>query len=424
MPKISVTWKRGFDPDVVLKELDNVRMLDKEKVSFQGVVREYFTVLSSMIQVDSDIPADAARGLVMKGFWAAARKRDWTKEYLLACVKKTVREYLKQEKKSHRLLATLNIKSNNNLPSYRINGCYLRFSKGPPKKYRAARLRALREFSSQHDKTKEEFSFYVVANAADKSMNAAVEKMIIAIDLIRGIWNLRINNKMAISFGARKNPPINKITLGHLHTVHNEWGGENEERFYCYQQDYFMNHKIINFAREFSSLSEPNLPDVLKFTKKVRGLLKKHNYREDVEHAIIRYVRALDTTDYNVAFINLWGILEFLTHALPGDNHTKIVTRVSPYFRNSEYYKQVLEHLRLCRNDRVHSGITTATLEQNIEVSVYLLKDCVETLLWFHIRNQFKLKNLQEAAEFMDLSENEDVLKRQIELRESRIKYT
>lgn len=65
-----IKWKKGFDADLLFRELDNARVMNKEKTSFRCMMSGSFALLESMLDVDKNIPAGVARGLIMRGFGA------------------------------------------------------------------------------------------------------------------------------------------------------------------------------------------------------------------------------------------------------------------------------------------------------------------------------------------------------------------
>lgn len=406
---MSVKWKNGFDPDVILGKLITIRTLDGEKASFSGFeYNEYIQVLKSMIDVDEGISQEIAHGLIVNGFHEAAKKQELTKSSVISAVKKAVREHLGKPSEPYWLLTTVNINFSNDLPRYSINGCTISFYKQIPKKYRKARNAVLSEVSSWLTDRDESFSYYVVAHVADKTAHEAVEKMLDAIDLLRGIWNLHINKSMVLSFGGRKKP-INQIILGALHTLHDKKGKKVSDTFW-YEPEHYKGHSKVDFSK--------NSYKTLEFTKNIRKALRKNTYGKDVESAIIRYVRALDSQDYNAVFIKLWSVLESLTYTLR-DSYDKTIRRAAFQYADREYNRQVLEHLRQYRNRSVHLGAG----ENDIDTHVYQLKSYVEQLLRFHIGNHFKLESMEEAAKFMDLQPDKDALKKQIELCRAGIKF-
>jgi hypothetical protein len=406
---LAVKWKNGFNPEVIVGKLSIIRHIDGEKVSFGGIeYDEYISVLKSMIDVDENISTEIVHGLIVKGFHEAAKKTELTTKNVISYVKKAVREYLSKPDKAYWLVTTMNIHNSNDLPRYRINGCSLCFCKKLPKKYREARQKFISRASSLQIGKDDSFSHYLVAQVSGKSAHDAVERILDAIDLLRGIWNLHTNKIMVLSFdGHRK--PVNQILLGALHTIHDKNGKKIGNTFW-YDPEHFKDHAKVDFSK--------NSYKTLEFTKNVRKALNKNSYKQDVGEAIVRYVRALDSHDYNSVFIKLWSVLEFLTYTLK-DSYDKTIKRVSFQYQDREYTRQILEHLRQYRNKSVHLGAG----ENDIEAHVYQLKSFVERLLRFHIENHFKFGSLEEAAKFMDLPPDIGALKKQIALCQAGVKF-
>lgn len=386
---LSAKWKKGFEPNVILGKLSKIRTLDDDKVSFSGFeYHEYIAILKSMVEINDGVSTEVGHGLIVNGFHEAAKKKEITAKNVLSSVNEALRKHLAKASQPFWLLASLNINFSNDLPRYRINGCALSFYKHLPRKYRKARQSVISEVSSWLIEKDENYSYYVTAHVCEKSKHDAVKRALDAIDLLRGIWNLHINKTMVLSFGGRKKP-INQITLGALHTLHDRSGKRASSAFW-YDPEHYKGHKKVDFSK--------NSYRTLEFTKNVRKAVKKNSYGKDAEIAIVRYVRALDSQDYNAVFIKLWGVLEYLTSTLR-DSYDRTIKRTVFHYSDHEYNKQVLEHLRQYRNRSVHfdSG------GNDIETHVYQLKNYVEQLLRFHIANNYKFESLQGAAEFMDL---------------------
>ncbi len=65
-----------------------------------------------------------------------------------------------------------------------------------------------------------------------RSEHEAYEKATGALDLLRGIWNLRLNSAARSSSGKRK--PVNVLQLGPLHSLHEPNGELASYRFLKY----------------------------------------------------------------------------------------------------------------------------------------------------------------------------------------------
>lgn len=409
MSKLATKWKSGFDPKIILDKFSKIRTIEEGKVSFGAFeYNDYMAVLQSMIELGEDIPPDIGRGLISKGFHAAAKKKELKAAIILSEIKKVIREYNAKPEKNFILLTTINVINTNKLPILKINGCSLRFHKRLPKKYKKARSDAISLVSDWLIDKDDGFSFFVTAHCKGRNEYEAANKMMDSIDLLRGIWNLHLNKTMAITFGGRKEP-INQIRLGALHTLHKKDGSKATET-YWYEPAYCDSSKKNDFSK--------NSYKTLLFTKDVRKKLNKLCYRKDVESAIIRYARALDYQDYNVSLVKMWSLLEYLTSTLYC-SYDKTINRTIFFYKDRQYNKQVLEHLRQYRNRSVHSGADM----DDIDIQVYQLKSYVETLLRFHICNNFRFSSLSEAAKFSDLQPDIYELKKKISLFQSGVKF-
>lgn len=402
-------WKNGCDHKVILDKLSSIRTLNGENASFSGFeYDDYIVVLKSMIELDEGISSEVGRRLIVRGFHEAAKKTELNKSNVLAEINKAIREHNAKPDQSYRLITTININSNNKLPNFTINGCKVRFYKSLPSKYSEARYEAINSVSSWLIDKNESFSYFVIAHTLAKTEYDAANNMLDAIDLLRGIWNLHINRVTILSFGSGGKKPINHITLGALHTLHKDDGSKASDT-YWYDPEHYKNHSKVDFSI--------NSYKTFEFTKKVRGHLKTSSYKKEVESAIIRYVRALDSQNYDASFIKLWSVLEYLTSTLR-DSYDKTIKRTVFHFADHEYHRLVLEHLRQYRNKSVHSGMG----ENDIDTNINQLKRYVELLLQFHIRNRFKFDSLSKAAEFMDLPPNIGALKNKISMCQSGLK--
>src|SRR6185369_1080410 len=88
-------------------------------------------------------------------------------------------------------------------------------------------------------------------------------------------------------------------------------------------------------------------------------------------------------------------------------------------FKEKEYVKELLGVLREYRNQAIHANVTT----EEIESYLYHLKNIVESLFYFHFAKKFQFASLQEAASFLDLPADIDMLKERIDLMKNALKY-
>lgn len=404
-----VEWKKGFQQEVIVEKLKKIRKMKDGEVSFEGLIAfDCFAVLESMVEMPKEIPKNISSILISKGFFDAAQKQELEAKDVLASIKKKVGAYHKQPLKSFTLLTSMSVDANNSLPNFRINECYLSFSSNIPQKYKEAKAE-LAKNAPTWLLVKEIRKFIIVkATVKAKSDHEAVEKSLDALDLLRGIWNLHINKNLVFSSGG-KTKPINQITLGALHTLHEQNGKKATDRLW-YEPDFCDDKKSINLSN--------NSYETLKFTKSVKKYLNKSTYRREIELGIMNYCRALDYRDHNVSFIKLWSVLEFLTNTL-SDSYDKTIKRTSFLFYEKGYHRQVLEHLRQYRNKSVHLGLEDGGVKTNI----YQLKRYVQEVLYFHLGNKQHFCSFSEACIFLDIPADKELLIKRIKLYQEGLAY-
>lgn len=410
-------WKSNSKPSVFIDELDKLRSTNGIEVSFIGLqFHRYLAFLISMVEIDDNLSSQTCKMLIRKGIINAAKKNRFNKNTVLETINSEINKALQSPVKLYSLVTTFNIKTNCNIENQLINNCNIHFHKNLPEKFREARDNAIKKASPAYQiESDDPFSYFVIAHFDTNIHLEAVTKLLDSIDLLRGIWNLITNKSDCYTLVGRK-PPINSITLGQLHTLHFRDGSEACQNSW-YEPDFFKGHKKADLSN--------NSNEILKSTKNILFKIKESNYSNFIESGIIRYVRALDSLDYSGVLIKLWSVLEYLTSTLR-KNYDVTIKRAIFLCSDHDLNFQFLNVLRDYRNRFVHLG----TDDNDIEAHVYILKHYVETLLKFHIFNDYKFSNDIEAAEFMELHKdtkklNQEIhdLEKQISIRQSAIKF-
>lgn len=242
-----------------------------------------------------------------------------------------------------------------------------------------------------------------------RTPHEAAEKGLNGIDLVRASWNLALNRGKSWRHTSGRPSPVNDIRLSPFHTVHDLTGALATET-YWYDPSYTKPATLYS--------DKPNFEKLQKFAKNLRARLMLLPYRKDLESALIRYVRALDSADLNDAFLRLWSLLEYLTDS-GHDPYRVTIRRAAFMFRDRERAQLILTHLAQHRNSFVHAGSDS----DEIESLVFLLKKHVDALLLFHLGNTFGFKTRVEAAGFMDIPPNRDEIDKRISRLRSARKY-
>ena len=144
----------------------------------------------------------------------------------------------------------------------------------------------------------------------------------------------------------------------------------------------------------------------------VWACLAKSRYRSELEDAIRRYTKALDTREWDAAFVQLWGLLEDLTGTKSGDSYTVTIKRTAFLYAKPErdLHMQVLNHLKDYRNRSVHGGEGS----EDIEAYLYQLKRYVEEVMAFHLQRGQEFSSIEEASRFLDQPADPAAIERKI----------
>ena len=230
----------------------------------------------------------------------------------------------------------------------------------------------------------------VLARVSARNEHEAAKQALHEIDLTRAIWNFWINRTVITRSTIGNRAPINSIILGPIHTLHT-LSGELASDSYWYEPVYRGPVSVWRDATRHSKIQE--------FTKKVRVALRKVPYQSSIEALLVRYVRALDSSDWHACFLELWSILEALTNTTKGDDTHKVTVRRTAFLSEDfGYATQVLNHLRNYRNAAVHNG----SERDNVEPILWQAKNFVEALLQFHLASAGQFKTVDDVAKFLD----------------------
>jgi len=218
-----------------------------------------------------------------------------------------------------------------------------------------------------------------------------------AVNFLRGIWNLMLTfQSWSISRGHTRQQPMGVIHPGPIISLHRPDGTPVSD--------------ILWVEKSFGGEAEPFKPKKgwLEIEKQRRFLMRcveRLPYRREMESIMARYAVALDHTDLDVAFLQLWSILEKITGTI-GSNYDDTIRRTTWGWPGRYTEMEVLQALRLRRNHYVHSA---ATME-NQDQMTYMLKSFVDPHLLRLIRNDFRVKNLDEYAQYLHLSSDVSAL--------------
>lgn len=358
---------------------------------------DFTIILGGCIDFDPLVPEAEQKRIVMRVAHDRSLVRPITADSLLRACSRLEQDYLSKARTPHRLLTEISLSWTIAVPRIKVGDVALVFK---PKLERAFAARARLARQSHGSLGYELPTGYMRVSALLKarSTHEAAERALDALDLVRASWNLALNRGKAWRHSSGRPTPINDIRLSPFHTVHDAVGGLATDTFW-FDPGYLRPASMFSDKVKFER--------ILAFAANLRARLATLSYREDIERALIRYVRALDAADLNDAFLRLWSLLEYLTDST--HDPYKVATRRAAFmFLDRERSQLVLSHLTGHRNRFVHVGSET----EDIESLVFQLKRYVDALLLFHLCNRFGFDSRSEAARFMDQPPDKEELKR------------
>ncbi|MEJ7842541.1 MAG: hypothetical protein WKF95_12290 [Rubrobacter sp.] len=399
-----VRWNRkDFDPDYLVAHLEGSRIpadpaTDRDAHFGQDLFFEdTLAVFERALFFSEAVPERDKRVLFGRALFAAANLGELTPGTLIGEVNRRAQEFARRENKEYVLATSFSFAHFATLPeSTEISGCQISFGSGLPDNLREG-----------HEEVKERMRRYVFGDypaihgfssycavwvsVRGRSEYEAAERALAALDLLRGIWNLTLNRRRWTRMSGQRRRPVNEVLLGPVHSLHYPDGTLAAETGW-YEYDY------VEPTRSGEPQKRWQL--VRRNEGNVRTLLDRSNYRGEIEEAVRRYARALDSREWDSAYVRLWGLLEDLTGTEPGDGHEVTVRRAAFQYADPErrLHAQVLAHLKDYRNGSVHGGEGS----DDIEAYLYRLKRYVEDKLVFHLQNSPSFMDMGEVARFFD----------------------
>lgn len=396
-----IKWKKSnaLNPEIVLKKLAALRDDSPDKKSF--VVSNELELALSALENMIDFPAIFIEKdhLILE---AIRTTESLTKDTIIDKINELIYQQEKIKEKTFHILSSLSLAKGQS-KTITVNNVKIEIlEKSFPENFLVSRKKLLDRSGFDESSTSEDYS-KIMLTVKSKSIGNAFERAFNALDLQRSIWCIFSNSLLELI--PHEGTPVNAVRLGEFHTIHSVDGSIAYDS--CFYEPNFLKAKPIEFKKDLANNSQ-------EFFDR----LKNSAYSNKLEDALLRYVRALDEKDQNNAIIKLWGALESL--ASPSGSNGDLITRRCAFlFKESEFHKQILEHLREYRNKSVHAG------QYNHKAKKYCfqLQYYFVHLIRFHLSTTDHFKTLDQANEFLDFSPNENELLRKKELTELAISY-
>lgn len=402
-----ISWKeknKKLKPAVILDSIEAIRTVSPEgRISFSGFeLDDALPALQSMLEFPpAAIDADKSV-LVWKALSSITTKL--TPAAFESAINTVFTAQNATRDSDYHILTSASFYTNGLYRRTTIDGSTIRLLDAEfPRKY-GNRIETIARAKIPVDPTPKGYT-RVVIHVRAKNPYGAVTKALRTIDLQRAILCLLCNYQM--EYRGIEWIPINVIRLGGCHTVHHPDGK--------------MATETVWFEPNYTEASIYRPPQDNALQKNLSyGLrrLFKSKYAAQLSDALLRYVRALDERDQNNAFIKLWGAVEALTN--PGTaNYDLVVRRCSFLYHDTQYHRQILEHLREYRNQSVHAGD-----QSNVaKVHCFQLQRYFFRLIFFHLANVHGFANMDEANQFLDLPPDKVTLLKQKRMRQKALRF-
>jgi len=384
---MAIKWKEKFEPSHVIDRISSVRTYSEDgKFSYSGfVVDECMPTLHSMLKFPPAATEIDQETLVWRALNRAGK--ELTPESFLRAANEELKERLRTNEVTHSVLTSISISPNKLLKSINLLGCKIQLLDGDfPRKFRPHRSNLIKEYRADISETPSSYC-KIVATVRAKSPGAAFHKAMRSVDLMRSLMCLMSNPRMQITMGTVSHEAVNVVRLGGHHTVHLADGKSAREGYWY--EPYFKP----------KSPHKPDKPDIM--SKNIRWATRRINnssFGKSMVSSLLMFVRGLDLHDHNAAFLKVWGALEMLTTPNQAD-YDKLIRRSVFLFKEVEYQRQVLEHLRMYRNANVHAGEES----ENAKIHCYQLQTFYSAIIWFCIRNGSNFNSLEDLGGFLDL---------------------
>jgi hypothetical protein len=236
-----------------------------------------------------------------------------------------------------------------------------------------------------------------------RSIFEATGKALNALTLLRGLWSLfSTYGSWSLSVGGPVRKPIGAIHTGPIYTLHLPDGRAASEELYWYDPDYTEDQSLFEHIDRWDAIE--------KNRRMAMRRLAALPYGREVEELLIRYAVALDQPNTDIAFLQMWSILEKITDTV-GTNYDETIKRAIWIFSSKDRLltKDLLESVRFLRNRYVHSGRSGQEGDQ----VAYLIKLFVDPHLKRLIANPFKIGSLEEYGKFLALPTDVKALEQQ-----------
>jgi hypothetical protein len=254
------------------------------KIGFAASEFELITsVLESAIDFQPVIPQADRRGLIRDALFATGREAKPDAKLLEDHLKRCEVGYLQRPLQAYVLASAMGIRNYYGRTRIRINGVEVSFHKSLPTKFNRTEIG---EQIAELVPAVPPSMVQVLARVSARTPIAAFEDSKESIDLLRGLWCYTMQFRNFVLFRIGPPRPVNVILPGPLHTLHRPDGLLIKDVFW-YEPQGLTDHQVHDADQKWSTVQKRGLG--------LLSRLRAIKYRNELETAFVRYVRALDS---------------------------------------------------------------------------------------------------------------------------------
>lgn len=399
------TFKKGFSAERILDRIKSMRVIapDGSVTLSMGLSDDWRSIATSALNRPDHASDQAFRSAVRTAIFSPKLGEAFTVKDFEAECRAAFGKFLARPQSDFRLFFELSLLPTRPATWLAANGCRIYFDPSPRSILMQA-ARTARESAWQKQFPGKTISgprhglMPVIVHVKARSSREARQQAVDGLDEIRGLINFVLNERRLsqTSFGPRK--PVNFVRMATMQTVHKEDGTMVSGDFW-YEREW-VDTKAV-------SLTVGENPTMNRFQSAHSKLSRPTNgLAEYARVALRQYARALDDENWTNAFLDLWVVLEYLTGISHAD-YDRLVSRASFMYEQHADMRELAQHLRVRRNEIVHSSAQDADAEELI----FQAKRLIEPLLQFYIINPFNLKSIEEVRQFLDLPKEPEQLR-------------
>ncbi|WP_020527710.1 hypothetical protein [Flexithrix dorotheae] len=357
----------------------NYNLFEYEKLFWQFLV---------ILDLGNTLSSDSKKKILNKTFEMIVKNQNFEKTYFINELNQQITKHNLRKIKSFYILTSISI---TNLPFRKLevaNSTIRIHGKSFPNKFLKYRNEGLKKSHFLSDNNYSKLSIHV----SSKNHDDAFQKANYALEIFRSFLCLLLNSTIEIRKGNNSLDPINKVIQGNVTTIHEEDGNLAPNSTCWYFPD-FKERKILILDKKKKQEIKKNIKWLIF---NFQNCNPKH--QEKLGLALNYYVNAFDEKNKFICFLKSWTVLEILTNT---DNNDILMNRCISMFNEDvkAHHKQILECLRLFRNEYVHEG----DKELNPLVACFYAQTFIyKLIIHFNLKYSGFFKNIQEANLFLD----------------------